>query len=301
VGTWLVDPVKAMDFSLPDLSGKLHDLRSFQGAFVLLNFWTTASPACHDQLQLLRRSQSALSSRGLKIAAINVDDPSDARTVQSLAGKAGLTFPILMGTQELAGVYNILYRYLFDRHRNLSLPASFLVDEAGEIVKVYQGKFTAEELLQDLVSVPKTPSARIYKALPFPGTLHQGEFQRNAFTYGVAFFQHGFLDQAEQSFKQVITVKPDDPEAYYNLGTLYLQRNSAQEARQYLEQTVKLRPNYPEAWNNLGMIAAQAGNNEEAIRNFKQSIQLRPNYATALLNLGNVYRRQGNLEEAETL
>jgi len=300
-GTWLVEPVKAADFSLLDLSGNVRDLRSFEAGFLLLNFWTTASPACRAQLQTLRRAHSDLDSRGLKMAAINLDDPSDARTVQSFADKEGLSFPILIGTPELVGIYNIVYRYLFDRHRDLSLPTSFLIDEGGNIVKVYQGTFTAEELRQDLASAPQTPADRLRKALPFPGTLHQGEFQRNAFTYGVAFLQHGFLDQAEQSFKQVIATKPDDPEAYYNLGTLYLQRNSPQTARQYLEQTVKLRPNYPEAWNNLGMIAAQAGNNEEAIRNFEQSLQLRPSYATALLNLGNVYRRQGNLDEAETL
>ena len=300
VGTWLVEPVKAVDFSLPDLSGNVRDLRSLQSSFLLLNFWATASPACRDQLLALRRSQPDLAAKGLKIAAINVDDPSDARTVQSFASKEGISFPILIGTPELAGIYNLVYRYLFDRHRDLSHPTSFLIDEAAEVVKVYQGTFAAELLLQDLASVPHTPADRVRQALPFPGTLHQGEFQRNAFTYGVAFFQHGFLDQAEQSFKQVIALKPDDPEAYYNLGTLYLQRNSPQEAQQYLEQTVKLRPNYPEAWNNLGMIAAQAGNNDEAIQNFKQSLQLRPSYATALLNLGNVYRRQGKLEEAET-
>ncbi len=301
LGTWLVEPVRAVNFSLPDLSGNARDLRSFQGSFLLLNFWTIASPACREQLQTLHRLQSDLASKGLKIAAINVDDPSDVRAVQSFADKEGLSFPMLIGTPELAGVYNLVYRYLFDRHRDLSLPTSFLIDEAGDIVKVYQGSFTTEDLRQDLASVPRTPADRLRKALPFPGTLHQGEFQRNVFSYGVAFFQHGFLDQAEQSFKQVIATKPDDPDAYYNLGTLYLQRNSPQQAQQYLEQTVKLRPNYPEAWNNLGMIAAQAGNNEAAIRNFRQSLQLRPFYATALLNLGNVYRRQGNSEEAETL
>ncbi len=300
-GTWLIEPVRALDFSLPDLARNLRDLRSFLGGFLLLNFWTTASPACRDQLQRLRESQSVLASRGLKIAAINVDDPSDARGLKSFASKEDLSFPILLATQEIAGGYNILYRYLFDRHRNLSLPTSFLIDEDGNIVKVYQGPVAPEDLLQDLASVPKTPADRIRKALPFPGTLHQESFQRNAFTYGVAFFQHGFLDQAEQSFKQVIAAKADDPDAYYNLGTLYLRRNSLQEAQHYLEQAVQLRPNYPEAWNNLGMIAAQGGNNEEAIRNFQQSLQLRPSYATALLNLGNVYRRQGNLEEAESL
>jgi Flp pilus assembly protein TadD/peroxiredoxin len=301
VGTWLVEPVKAVNFSLPDLTGKLRDIHSFQGTFLLLHFWSTASSACRAQLQLFRESQSALSSKGLQIVSLNVDDPSDINTVKSFASKEGLTFPILLATQEMMGVYNIVHRYLFDRHRDLSFPTSFLINGAGHIVKLYQGPLTPEQLLQDLVAVPATPADRMRKALPFPGTLHQDAFQRNAFTFGVAFFQHGLLDQAEQSFKQVIASRPDDSEAYYNLGTLYLQRNSPLEAQRYLEQTIKLRPNYPEAWNNLGMIAAQKGNNDEAIQHFQHSLQLRPSYTTALLNLGNVYRRTGNSEEAETL
>jgi Flp pilus assembly protein TadD/peroxiredoxin len=304
VGTWLIEPVSAPDFSLPDLTGNLRDLRSFRSNYLLLTLCAATSPACHDLFQGLRKFQSAFDSRGLRIVSILVDDSSDPNTVKEFVTKAmkeGLSFPILLASQDVAGIYNIVYRYLFDRHRDLSLPTSFLIDEAGNIVKVYQGTLPFEQSIQDLTSVPKTPADRIRKALPFPGTLHQGAFQRNAFTYGVAFFQHGFLDPATQAFQQVIATRPDDADAYYNLGTLYLRRNSLPEAQQYLEQTVKLRPNYPEAWNNLGMIAGQRGNTEDAIRNFRQSLQLRPSYATALLNLGNVYRRQGNLDEAETL
>jgi Flp pilus assembly protein TadD/peroxiredoxin len=306
VETWLIEPVSAPDFSLPDLAGNLRDLHSFQGSFVLLNFFAITSPACRDQLQRFRKSQSALDSRGPRIIAVNVGESSanemfDPRVLKEFSTREGLKFPILLATQEIAGIYNIVYRYLFDRHCDLSLPTSLLIDGTGNIVKLYQGAFTPEHLMQDLESVPKTPADRVRKALPFPGTLHQGTFQRNAFTYGVAFFQHGFLDQAAQSFQQVIATRPDDADAYYNLGTLYLRRNSLQEAQQYLEQTVKLRPNYPEAWNNLGMIAAQQGDTDNAIRHFQQSLQLRPSYATALLNLGNLFRRQGKLDEAETL
>ncbi len=32
-----------------------------------------------------------------------------------------LTFPILRGSEDVAAIYNILYRQLFDRHRDLSL------------------------------------------------------------------------------------------------------------------------------------------------------------------------------------
>jgi Flp pilus assembly protein TadD/peroxiredoxin len=293
--------LSAPEFSLPDIDGKMRDLRSFRAGALLLHVWATTSPACGGQLRLLQKHQSALAANGLRILGINVNDPGDTQTARAFAAKDSLRFPNVFATQEVAGVYNIIYRYLFDRRRDLPVPASFLLDKDGLIVKVYQGLVNPEQLTEDLKSVQVTQALRIRRALPFGGTLYHDVFQRNDFTYGVAMFQRGYLEQAAASFKQVIAAKPQDPEAYYNLGTLYLRKNSLLEARQYLEQTVKLRSNYPEAWNNLGMVAAQEGQADEAIRNFKQSLLLRPTYAIALANLANVYRRQGAFEEAEKL
>ena len=301
VETWLIEPLSAPEFSLPDFAGTMRDLQSFRGGALLLTFWATTSPPCGEQLRLLERHKSTLASSGLRTVGINMDDPSDPAAVRSFVTKEGLSFPTLLATQEVAGIYNIIYRYLFDRRRDMAIPTSLLLDESGMIVKVYQGPVKPERLVEDLRSIPRTPADRIRKALPFAGTLYEGSFQRNDFTYGVALFQRGYLEQAAASFKQVIEAKPDDPEAYYNLGTLYLRRNAFADARRYLEQTVKLRPNYPEAWNNLGMVAAQEGQAEEAIRNFRQSLLLKPDYVIALLNLGNFYRRQEAFGEADKL
>ena len=299
--TWLIEPVRAPDFSLPDLAGNLRDLKSFQNKFVLLILWTKSCSLCVDLLRSLERSRPFLASPGLGVAAINVDDESEQKALRSFAASEGFSFPILLASEDTAGIYNIVYRYLFDRHRDLPLPASFLIDSTGNIVKVYQGSLNPKTVIEDAGSAPFTASERAQRALPFPGMLARDTFQRNAFTYGVAFFQHGFLDQAKQSFLEAIVEKPDDPDAYYNLGTLFLQRNSLSEAQQYLQKAVELRPNYPEAWNNLGMLAAERGNNEQAIQDFQRSLELRSTYATALLNLGNLYRRQGNLEQSQTL
>jgi Flp pilus assembly protein TadD/peroxiredoxin len=299
--TWLIEPLSAPEFSLPDLDGNRHTLSSLRGGFVLLHFWTTGSPASGEQPRVLQMHQSTFAASGLRILGINVDDPGDVGTVRSLVLKEGLSFPNLLATQDVAGIYNIVYRYLFDRRRDLALPTSFLVNADGMIVKVYQGAVNPERLAEDLKSTPGTAAARMKRALPFGGTLYQDEFRRNDFTYGVAMFQRGYLEQAAASFQQVIVAKPQEPEAYYNLGTLYLRKNALPEARRYLEQTVKLRPDYPEAWNNLGMIAGQEGQADEAIRNFQQSLSLRPAYVTAMLNLGNLYRRQGAVEDAEKL
>jgi Flp pilus assembly protein TadD/peroxiredoxin len=300
IGTWLIEPVQCPDFSLPDLAGDLRDLRSLAANYLLLNFWKADSVVSRDQLHQLTQSWPILSAKGLRVAALNVDAEDQLRAVRSFASAERFPFPLLLASPDVGGIYNLLYRYLFDRHRDLPLPTSFLVDAAGSILKVYQGTVGPDDLLRDMASVPTTPAERMRRALPFPGVLHGDAFHRNASTYGVAFFQHGFLDQAERSFKQVIAAKPDDPEAHYNLGTLYLRQNSLQLARQQLEQTVKLRSDHPEAWNNLGMLAAQEGHTEEAIRYFQQSLQFRRSYATALVNLGNLYRRQGNLSDADT-
>ena len=298
--TWLIEPLHPPDFSLPDLKGQSVNLAAFRGRPLLLHFWAVAAPGCDEQLRVFQRDHEMLASQGLRIVGINVDVASDAAAARSLAAKENLSFPTVLATPEIAGIYNILYRYLFDRRRDLALPTSFLVDRDGMIVKIYQGSVTPERALADVKSLPQTVEERTRKALPFAGTLYEKDgFQRNDFTYGVALFQRGYLERAAASFQQVIAAKPNEPEAYYNLGTLYLRKNALAEARQNLEQTVKLRPNYPEAWNNLGMIAAQQGQTDDAVRDFKQSLLLRPDYAIALLNLGNVYRRLGNFAEAE--
>ncbi len=96
---------------------------------------------------------------------VNVDDPADGE-VRALA--PGLSFPVLRATDDVAAIYNILYRQLFDRHRDLSLPTSFLIDSNGDIVKVYQGLIVPEHVEQDFQHIPRTEAERLARALPFP-------------------------------------------------------------------------------------------------------------------------------------
>jgi len=259
----------------------------------------TTSPIAQEQLRLLQRYRAELATKKLQVLAINVNETAAAQEARSFVAQQALSFPVLFAGEETAGIYNIIYRHLFDRRRDLGIPTSFLLDTEGMIVKVYQGPIDPRHLFEDVESVPATSASRILKAIPFKGDLHQDAFHRNDFTYGVALLQQGYLQQASESFLEVVATRPDDPDAYYNLGTLSLRKNDFSAAQTYLERALKLRPNYPEAWNNLGMIAAQKGKAEDAIQDFQQSLRARPGYATALLNLGNVYRRQRNFPKAE--
>ncbi|WP_348263044.1 FG-GAP-like repeat-containing protein [Telmatobacter sp. DSM 110680] len=299
VETWLIEPLKAPGFALPDLAGKILDLNSLQGGLVLLIFWATTAPVSLEQLEHLREHRTTTAANRFSIVGLNVDPADEKEKARAFATRGQFSFPILFAGDEVAGIYNVIYRHLFDRRRNLPLPAAFLLDQQGMIVKAYQGPMNLEHLQSDLNSVPTSTASRMEKALPFKGILVQDAFQRNDFTYGVAMYQHGYLEQAAESFRQVLLTKPGNADAYYNLGTLSLRKNDFKQARQYLEKTIELRPNHPESWNNLGMMAAQQGLLDEAIRDFQKSLQLRPEYAIALLNLGNVYRRQRSFENAQ--
>jgi tetratricopeptide (TPR) repeat protein len=298
VQTWLIEPLSAPEFSLPDLDGTVRDLRSWRGRTVLTTFWSTAAAASLDVLRTMAQNSALCAGHDVTCMAINLDDPANLDRARAFARQQRLSFPVLFATQETAGIYNLIYRYLFDRRRDLPIPSALLLNGEGMIVKVYQGTIDPDSVMRDARSIPANAADRMRSALPFPGILAQDRLVRNEFTYGAAMFQHGYFDQAEASFLQVLADKPDDADALYNLGTLSLRRHDLAKASSYLQRTVELRPNYPEAWNNLGMIAAEQGQPEEAIQSFQQSLAYRPDYAVALLNLGNVYRRKRLFDKA---
>jgi len=295
--TWLIDPILAPDFDLPDLAGPTHRLSDLKNKVVVLNFWAIWSPPSLDTLRALDRS--AALGRALEVLAVNLDKSEDAAEVRAFARANSLQVPVLQASDDVSGVYNLIYHFMFDRRRNLGLPTTFLIDSKGFIVKVYQGAADAARLTADCDRIPQTAEERIKLALPFPGTLHLAEFRRNEFTYGAAFSQAGYYDQAIQEFNLALETDPDYAEAHYNLGTLYLKQGKADEARRHLERALELRHEYPDALNNLGLLAVQAGDSAQAIRFFQQAIDQRADYALAYYNLGNVYRREQRFTEAK--
>jgi len=204
--------------------------------------------------------------------------------------------------EDLAATYNILYRYLFDRHRDIVLPTSFLIDEDGDIVKVYQGPVDPAHVAEDSRRMPRTIAERLAKALPFRGVSETYEFGRNSLSLGSAFFQRGYFDQAETAFRAALRDDPASAEACYGLGSAYLKQEKAREARDSFERAVKLTAGYPDtlpnAWNNLGLLDTREAHMNEAVGHFQEALRVSPDYWIALENLGNAYRLQKRWDEA---
>jgi tetratricopeptide (TPR) repeat protein len=302
VETWLLTPITAPDFSLPDLSGKIRTLSAFRGKPLILNFWTTQSTDCKEELRVLQKVHARWITHGLQLIALNLDDATSEEIVRSLVRDQHFSFLILCASDDVAALYNILYRQLFDRHRDLSLPTSFLIDEKGDIVKVYQGPIDAERVERDLQNIPRSDAERLGRALPFPGAPHTLECGRNYLSYGALFFQRGYLDQAEAAFQQALLDDPASAEALYGIGSVYLNQNKNAAAHETFERVVKLRANYPDtlpdAWNNLGVIATREDRVDDSVELFQEALRLNPHHLLSLDNLGNAYRLQKRWDDA---
>ena len=300
--TWLLGPVEAPDFSLPNFTGQVQSLSALRGRPVLLNFWAMGAERCKEDWIAFNLRHAAWAARGLQVLAVNLDSPADAESVRALVREHRLSFPILRGSEDLAAIYNILYRHLFDRHRDLALPTSFLIGAKGEIVKIYQGPVDPEHVEQDFRHIPQTNAERLARALPFPGVTDTIEFGRNYLSYGSVFFQRGYLDQAEASFRIALRDDPTSAEALYGIGSVYLDQQKTAEARESFERALKLHASYPDtlanSWNNLGLLAAREGQTGAAIGYFQEALKLSPDHIIALDNLGSAYRQQKRWDDA---
>ncbi len=300
IETWLLAPIEAPQFSLPDITGQIHTLTALRGKPVLLNFWTADSPACASNLGILNRRWHDWSAKSLQLIAVNANA---SESLETFLRQHRYAFPILHGSDDIPAIYNILYRQIFDRHRDMPLPTSFLINSNGEIVKLYQGMLDPVHFEHDFQHIPQTPAERLKRALPFPGIAETVEFGRNYLSFGSLFFQHGYLDHAEASFRTALRDDPASAEALYGIGSVCMNQQRNAEARDFFARAVKLTASYPEtlpnAWNNLGILSTREGRMDEAIAHFQQALQLSPDSMIALDNLGSAYRQTKRWNDAQ--
>jgi tetratricopeptide (TPR) repeat protein len=301
--SWLLAPIQAPDFSLRGKDGGPESLFARRGKPVLICFLSASAAGSEDHLNQLEKLNSRGGREGLQILVIDVDAAQSADNEKTIQHRATRTFPILQANSDVVAIYNLLFRSLFDRHRDLSLPTSFLIDEAGDIVKIYQRVIENEQFGGDFKNIPRTDAERIAKALPFRGVDTGYEFGRNYLALGSVFFERGYGETSETFFRRALQDDPASAEALYGLGSVYLQQQKLPEARESFERVLKLQASYPgtipNAWNNLGIISAREGNTAAAIECFQRALRIDPAHLIALLNLGNAYRQRREWAEAK--
>jgi protein O-GlcNAc transferase len=110
--------------------------------------------------------------------------------------------------------------------------------------------------------------------------------------------QSGNLPQAEQIYRAILEVEPQQVEALHLLGLMASQLGQYERAIEYLGQAVRWQPDHAEAHYNLGNLLQGQGKPQEAVTCYQRALHLKPDFAQAHNNLGNLLQGQGKLAEA---
>jgi predicted O-linked N-acetylglucosamine transferase (SPINDLY family) len=118
------------------------------------------------------------------------------------------------------------------------------------------------------------------------------------FNLGNACKDQGRIDAAIASFQQALALEPDFAAAHTNLGSALLQQGKRQEATLCFRRALALEPELPEAHYNLGIASLQAGDLASARSALRKYLESQPGDRAALLKLGEACSRSNELDEA---
>nr|WP_263325863.1 thiol-disulfide oxidoreductase ResA [Neobacillus sp. Marseille-Q6967] len=126
----------APDFVLVDMEGNKHQLSDYKGQGVFLNFWGTWCEPCEEEFPYINNQYHQFKGQGVQVLAVNINESELA--VNTFANRLQLDFPIVIDKDsQVMTAYNIG-----------PLPATFLIDKDGKVVKYHTGQLT-EELVKE--------------------------------------------------------------------------------------------------------------------------------------------------------
>ena len=121
---------------------------------------------------------------------------------------------------------------------------------------------------------------------------------KSSLDQAVSLHQSGELQQAAQIYEQIITVDPENADAFHLLGVIASQLGNRETAIDLIARAIELKPSRSSFHYNLGKAFQEEGREEEAELSYRRAIEVDAKNGDAHLNLGIVLRAQDKLEEA---
>lgn len=126
---------------LPDLSvskfgGESLSLKSLRGKVVLLDYWATWCKPCIETMPAIQKLQDKYGESGLVAMGVSIDEGSDKKPAAFVA-KRKFTYPM---------AWDGGARPVWKALKVVAVPALFLVNRQGQIVKQWVGKPLEKEV-----------------------------------------------------------------------------------------------------------------------------------------------------------
>lgn len=127
---------KIPTLTLDTFSGEPFTLAAGKKDATLLVFWAAWCGPCIREIPALIQLHERYRDRSFQVVSINVDDAEALPKAKALAGKYGINYPTLIGSEETMRQFGGVQ----------ALPTSFLIGKDGRIREKLMGLRSEEEL-----------------------------------------------------------------------------------------------------------------------------------------------------------
>lgn len=128
---------EAPDFQVEDADGEIVSLSAMEGQPVVLNFWASWCPPCKNEMPDFQKAYETY-GEDIRFMMVNLTDGSRETkdTAKAYIEEQGYTFPVYYDVDQEAA-----YAYYVS-----SVPATYFIDEDGNIVAAGRGMLDEEAL-----------------------------------------------------------------------------------------------------------------------------------------------------------
>lgn len=127
------EPATASDFILKDMSGNKHQLSSYKGKWVLVNYWATWCPPCLEEVPDLVNLYDHRKQKDLMVLGV-VFDYKDVKEVNEYVDDMLMSYPIVLGDDSVSAQIGSAQ----------VLPTTYIYNPQGRLVKIKRGLITRE-------------------------------------------------------------------------------------------------------------------------------------------------------------
>ena len=242
-----------------------------------MNLWASSCSACLAELREWTHRADELRAAGVHVVAISVDgldrdEVARSASSEKVLERIGFPFESGTATANTVEMLQMVQDHLFDAHRPLPVPSSFLLDPQGNLAATYKGRIDLDQLLGDVRQLRSSSGNR---SQLFPGRWHLQRKVRNPFELIWKMVERGFLDESLEYIERHGSLLARHLE-YHKLlvlaGNGELARGQARQAVTLYRKALKNVPDYVDAQNNLAWVLATDANDQ--IRNGHEALRL---------------------------
>lgn len=139
----LAEMNSSKNFLLKDMAGVKHQLSTYKGKWVLVNYWATWCPPCLEEVPDLVNLYDQHKQKDLIVLGV-VFDYKDEKEVAAYVDDMLVSYPVVLGDDSVTAQIGTAE----------VLPTTFIYNPRGELIKVKRGLIT-KQYIEKLIESAK--------------------------------------------------------------------------------------------------------------------------------------------------